>query len=361
MKLTQIAKSYKKKGLSPIPLNGNKQPLWNWQKYQDRFMTDGEIDKSFIEAEGIGIICGKISGGKEGYSLCVIDMDCKYFDSEINYKQVFLSIPKELRNKLLITTTRSGGYHIYFRTPLTGGNKKYAMRFTTDKEKEVNPKEKVLVLIENRFEGGLVASIGTEGYNLVSKTNKIPYITAEEHMQLDEIMCSFNRVINEEDCFEQVNEEKKNRFLQSPFDEANKRLDALGLLYSHGYTTVGSSNGKEIRLKRPGSTASTHSGYFKVSENRYVNFSTSSEFEGGKSYSASELFTLLECNSNWSLSYKKLIEQGYGIPIDLTKKVKEFIKAFRNGDLDKLLKLHFNAEKDSEGKIVINNQKFSIK
>src|SRR5690606_16604275 len=143
---------------------------------------------------------------------------------------------------------------------------------------------------------------------------------------------------------EQIIEEKKNKFLTSPFDDADERMDLLGLLQIHGYSIVGKESGGEVKIKRPGAT-STHSGYYKSAENKYVNFSTSSEFEGQKVYSASAVFTILECGGDWKRSYKELLEKGYGHQIDMSPQLQEFTEAFKKGDLMKLLELHFGATK----------------
>lgn len=355
--LRKVARHYISKKLSPIPVDKNKIPIAQWRVFQERFMTEEEIEKYFSSSYGIGVVCGKISGGKEGYHLTVFDIDTKYFDDQITYEEICNQIPKEIFDKLFISTTKSGGYHWYVRSQVSGKNKKYAMRPTSEKEREVEPKELVKVLCENRMEGGMVVSISTLGYNLVSKVREIPYLTQDEFHTIEDVLSSFNRVINEASFFEQQTEERKNKFLSSPWDDYNKKESALSIMLDNGYSVVGGANTNKIKIKRSGSTASPHSGY--IVDNKYVNFSTSTQFESGKSYTAAELFTILYCSGSWAESYKSLIEKGYGHNVDMSVKVKEFVKAFRENDLLKLLELHFSAKKVENG-VEINNKVFNI-
>lgn len=350
----KYALSYISKGLSVIPISENKIPQWNWNVYQKRFMTEEEVDKAFNDGSNnsIGIVCGKISGGFDfnlNLSLTVIDIDSKNFDSSISYEDICKSIPESLLSKLLIASTKNDGRHWYFKSKINKGNQKFALRPTSVEEQSLHPNEKIRVMIESRGEGGMVAAFPTKGYNIISDIKKIPTITIEEHNCIIDAMCSFNQVIDEMECYEKFAEEKNNLFLINPFDDFNEKADLLGLLLSNGYTIVGNRKKDDVILKRPGNSLSSHSGYYAKNKNRYVNFSTSSEFESGKSYSPCEVFTKLECNGDWKTSYKKIIELGYGHSVDMKKRISDFIAAHKEGNLDALMKIHFGAEKTPKG------------
>lgn len=360
MNYIKIAKHYKSKGLSIIPINATKQPLYSWYLYTTKIASDSEIEEMFKKCFGIGIITGKVSCPKEGFALLVVDIDAKNFDSSINYEQICNSIPKELLDKLFIVRTRSGGYHWYFYTPAEiTGNKRYAMRCTSDEEKKVSPDEKVKVLIENRFNGGFVVSPPTENYEVVSTITKIPYLSLEEHSIIIDAMCSFNRVFNDEVALERFQEEKRNKFLINPFEDYDKRCDLLSLLEENGYTQV-LTDGDNIRLKRAGATSS-HSGYYSISKNRYTNFSTSSLFESGKTYRASEVFTMLMCEGDWKCSYRKLLDMDYGVGLDFSFEVNRVVDMIRKGSVDEVLNYVFDAEKVVDGVYKINGQTVKIK
>lgn len=364
MSYIEVAKHYKSKGLSIIPINSNKKPLYLWYLFTTKIASDSEIEEMFKNSFGIGVITGEVSCPKEDYALLVVDIDVKNFNSNITYEQICNSIPKELLDKLFIVRTRSGGFHWYFYTPgLVGGNKKYAMRYTSEEERLVNPKEKVLVLIENRKNGGFVVSIPTEGYKLVSDVNKIPYLTLEESVAIEDAMCSFNSVINDTEAFEQFNEDRKNKYLISPFEDFNKRCDLFNMLIEdYKYTVIGNSSDGNIKMKRPGTSTSSHSGYYDTCKNRWINFSTSGEFESGKSYSACEVFNILDCEGDWNCCYRKLLDMGYGLSVDVSNEVNKVVDLIRNKNIDEVLKYIFNAEKIESNKIYkINNQTIVLK
>jgi len=363
MEFRDVAKYYKSKGLSTIPINADKTPRFKWYNFCSQIATNAEIDEMFnSNTQGIGIVTGKVSCPTEGYSLLVVDIDAKNFDSNITYEDIVKSVPKEIFEKLFIVRTRSGGFHWYIYTPAEiTGNKKYAMRLTSEQERMVNPDEKVVVLIENRAEGGFVVAPPTQDYTVVSEVKKIPYITLDEHNTIVDAVCSFNRVYNDEICLERFVEERKNKFLINPFSDYDNRCDLLGLLNEYGYTEVkGSSKNDEVRIKRPGATSS-HSGYLSLSNNRYTNFSTSGFFEGGKSYRPSEVLCLLEFGNNWKQCYRYLIDNGYGIGIDYSSEVNNLVELVKQGNTDEILKYVFEAEKVSQGIYRVNNQIVKIK
>lgn len=360
MDYIKIAKHYKSKGLSVIPINATKQPLYSWYTFTTKIASDSEIEEMFKNCFGIGIITGKVSCPTEGYALLVVDIDAKHFDSNISYEQICNSISKELLDKLFIVRTRSGGFHWYFYTPAEiTGNKRYALRQTSEEERKLNPDEKVKVLIENRMQGGFVVAPPTEKYEVVSDVKKIPYLSLEEHSVIVDAMCSFNRVFNDEVVLERFQEEKRNKFLINPFEDYDKRCDLLSLLEQNGYTQV-LTDGDNIRLKRAGATSS-HSGYYSISKNRYTNFSTSSLFESGKTYRASEVLTILECDEDWKKSYRKLLDMGYGVGLDFSFEVNKVVDMVKNKDLDSILNYVFDAEKVVDGVYKINGQTIKIK
>jgi rhodanese-related sulfurtransferase len=361
MDLRRIAFNYLSKGLSVIPIDNLKRPtIHSWYEFQKRYMTPEEVEKYFKDAWGIAVLGGTISSDIEGYSLIMIDVDTKNFDDQITYKQVVDAIPEDIFKKLVVVSTMNGGYHWYLRAPIAGRNQKFAMRPTSEEERKENPKELMRVLLESRANGGYCLAPVTPGYEVISNNKKIHILDLDEYYSISDSLGSFNRVINEGLLFEQFQEEKKNKFLVSPFDDYNKRENALNILMRNGYSVVGDTRGDKIMVKRQGNSSSKHSGYIVEQGSRYINFSTSTGFDSSKSYSCSELFTLLECENNWSKSYKALIEMGYGHSVNMDKNVREFVDAFRKGNLMRLLEIQFAATKTDKG-IEINNKTFNIK
>ena len=97
----------------------------------------------------------------------------------------------------------------------------------------------------------------------------------------------------------------------SPFKDYNSRGDAVTLLERNGWTVV-SQQGDRINLKRPGDTQAKTSGNYHLGHRKLWIFSTSTEFNPEKSYSPADVYTLLECQGDTKLAYRRLLEQGYG-------------------------------------------------
>ncbi|MFN3805340.1 MAG: bifunctional DNA primase/polymerase [Pyrobaculum sp.] len=108
-KLLDYALWYLRHGFSVIPLDG-KEPKIKWKEYATRLPTEEEVRQWFTDGvTGIGIICGSVSGGREGQALVVID-----FDSPEVYEKIIKEIPV-FEYTLRVKTGR--GYHVYLVVP----------------------------------------------------------------------------------------------------------------------------------------------------------------------------------------------------------------------------------------------------
>jgi replicative DNA helicase len=333
------ALDYIKAQLSVIPVKEDKLPaLTTWKKYQTIKIKPNEIETFFTGAnvKGVGIICGAISGGLE-----VIDIDTKYDLTGNLWEGIKEQIKDSLGDiffySLTIAQTRSGGYHIYFRSDNPEGNKKLANRYTTpqerektyqdnkqkgDTEEEAKKKannDKIRVLIETRGEGGYVVAPPTQGYKLLQGDpphTLIKTITKEERDILLNIARSFNQV--EEETYQKTNKAYQSSATLTAIEDYNKRGDVVALLQSNGFTVV-SSSGEKIQLLRPGATDSKTSGNFHTTYRRLFIFSTSSGLPTDRGLTPFEVFSYLEAEGNDKKAESKLIELGFGG--DLTQRI----------------------------------------
>lgn len=310
-KLLRAAIEYKKLGISVIATDANKRSIQQWKKYQEHIATDEEISSMFAgdRASGIATICGEVSGNME-----VIDVDCKYditgslFE---DFMQAIVDTDSEIAKKLVISKTKGGGYHIFYRCRTIEGNKKLAQRFTTDKERLDNPHEKVKVLIETRGEAGYVIASPTVGYKYIQGTIRdIKEITPAERQLILDAARSFNSVIEEIHNHSYI----ENRpFNKSPFQDYNERGDIVGLLKKHGWRTVKETTDKVVML-RPGDTKSKSSGDYSKKMGLFSVFTTSSQFEPNKGYRPAAVYAMLECGNDYKVAAKKLLSEGFGEP-----------------------------------------------
>lgn len=295
--LIQKAKDYSRAGVSVIPTRADKRPaLKEWTGYQSNIMTEEEVDSLFTGAIGLGIVCGKVSGGLE-----VIDVDTKHDTTGTLWEEFSRLLEDNLPDtykELVIAQTKSGGYHIYYRCEAVEGNKKLANKLNRE------------VLIETRGQGGYVIAPPTANYTyLQGEPTNIPRISKEERDLIIKIARHFNELPEQQKTDRGAQTTYNN--LSSPFEAYNTSGDVVGLLESKGWKVV-SNRGERVNLLRGGSTDSKTSGNFHTRLRTLRIFSTSTEFDSERAYSPSQIFSLLECNGDNKLAYRRLLELGYG-------------------------------------------------
>ena len=322
--ITDKAKEYLSYQLSVIPTKEDKTPTRAWTTYQKERLKEEEVDNVFsgYNVKGLAIICGAISGGLE-----VIDVDCKYDITGSLWEDLRTLIQDnlpELYKSLVIAQTKSGGYHIYYRCSQPGGNVKLANRPTTVEERKKEPQDKIRVLIETRGEGGYVIAPPTPGYKFIQgEPEKIATITPQQKEILFSISKSFNEVEEEKPKIKATPPETSTGL--SPWEDYNNRGDIVALLKSKGWRVI-DEKGDRINLLRPGEAHSKTSGNFHTGLRTLRVWSTSTEFEITKAYSPAQAFSLLECNEDSKLTYRRLLDLGYGEPYKGDKKASDNLK-----------------------------------
>ena len=123
MTTKEIAKKYIANGFSPIPIiDGEKRPsIKNWQSYAEEPMGLKEADRLFKNTNSIGLVMGF-----DGVQC--LDIDAKHFTSD-EYDRFIKQLDEEapdLRKKMIIQHTRSGGFHWIFKCNKIDGNQKLA-------------------------------------------------------------------------------------------------------------------------------------------------------------------------------------------------------------------------------------------
>jgi len=327
------AKEYLKAQLSVIPTKEDKLPaLPSWKPYQTSRIKEEQVDSLFNGAnvKGLAIICGAISGGLE-----VIDVDTKYDLTGSLWDELRGLLEDnllELYSRLVIAQTKSGGYHIYYRCSSIAGNLKLANRLTTEAEKQkayifeierggtaekakkASENDKQRVLIETRGEGGYVIAPPTPGYTyLQGEPGNIPTITPAEREVIFSISQSFDELEEVKAKVSTSTAYSSSSTELSPFEDYNLRGEVITLLESKGWKVI-NQQGQRINLLRPGQTDSKTSGNFHTGLRVLRVFSSSTEFNSEKGYSPSQVFSLLECKEDSKLTYRRLLDLGYGKP-----------------------------------------------
>ena len=315
--LNKVAQNYLHAGLCVLPaIRAEKRPaIGKWKQFQQRIPTSAELS-SWSWNDGLCIICGKVSGNLE-----IID-----FDGGGELLPAWLkSIPNDLRERLVIESTPSGGCHVIYQCDVPiSGNLKLAQRKTDDK---------VHTLIETRGEGGLFLCAPTLGYELKQgDIANLPILTETERDVLLEAAWQLNEYeseasatganvsrtsANNSDMCELsshsgqcASDHSHNTTWRTdrPGDDFNKRGDVREWLRKHDW--VLDQPGENERWRRPGKSvnhsATLKNGVFSV-------FSTNAHpFEAQKYYSPFHVYTLLEHGGDFTAAARALSELGYG-------------------------------------------------
>jgi len=287
---------------SIIPLGENKKFYGKeWNPYKDVKMTPDKViyHSRLPQVKGWAIITG--------YDfLEVIDVDLKVFSTPKEMQDFWNEYLETLRDniydfdeKFVIYKTKTGGYHILYKSKRVQGNTKIA--------KLKGHKEAVL---ETRGEGGYLKIYPT---NKVSRKSyfEIDFITDEDR----EILWNISKAYHfEEPPKEKVSIKVKREYSEgkTPWDDFNEQVNILDIVCpndffipSRGHKT------KHTIIKRHGAT-SAHSGYvFKDSGCMYL-FSTGTIYPAEKLISPFQAYTIKNHNGDFSEAAKKLYADGFG-------------------------------------------------
>lgn len=309
----KAAIEYIRAGLAAIPLGraGNeeaqnsKQASFAWDEFKYRRPTEQEAEEMFAQSRGTGLA---IVGGAGSGNLEIIDVDVKndptgtIWDS---YLELLEGTVPQVYANLVVAATKKKGIHLYYRCQ------------TIEPNQQLAKGEDGRAIIETRGSNGYVAAVPTEGYSwLQGDHTTIPTISESDRLALLGIARSLTRW-QEPKAPERPKSTTPPRGEYtgtSPFEDYNERGrgHALDLLIKHGWREV-FTRGERVHLRRPGPTDSHTSGNFHTGLGVLYVFSTSvPEFNAGQGYSASSIFTILECHGDTKQAYDALLSLGFG-------------------------------------------------
>ena len=308
----EVAEAFHNAGFKIIPVKDprkpdGKRPLCNWKQYQQK-QTLKDI-KTLFNSREVGA-CAILTG--EGIE--TIDIDLKYakngdFLSRL-LKAICLEIP-EVFDKLCLTETINGGYHLIYKTNINEGNQKLASRYTSADEQK-SPHDKTRVLIETRGAGGFIVVPPSPGYKIIDNGfNNLPLLTNEQR----------NKIINVCRTFDETNEIFRTKAATPPeikgqnlttieaFNEAHEIpefLDADGWALKY-------QRGQNDYYIRPGKTAREGVGACYNNELKlFYCFTSSSIFEPSRAYNCFQVYAVLHHNGDQKAAARELYRNGYG-------------------------------------------------
>jgi len=267
-------------------------------------------DLSQYKFHEIGICTGSVSGGLE-----VIDLDLDVLDNaEEVWEEWKSKIPKNILRKLVVSRTKSGGYHVLYRTSVVEGNKKLASK--ANKE----------VIIETRGQGGYIKCFPSDGYEIIyGEITDIKFLEEYERNVLITTSKLYDERIKAKKTFYAEGE------YEDPFPKYNSDPDVgLDLLEDNGWEIL--KEDKEwVYLKRPDKRREGVSATYNLDGCFLYVFSTSTDFETEKPYSNSAIYCILSHEGNYKKGYYELGELGYG-----TDKTPSRSKEVKDDDLEDL-------------------------
>ena len=312
-------------GLCVVPPahDGSKRPdVTSWSEYQHRLSTHSEIERWYQRGrDGIGIICGQVSGGLE-----MLEFEGRAVEAGLVER--FEALCHDLGLGELVDRislgyserTPSGGIHLLYRCPTPHHNTKLARRPATDLELEVDPDDKIKVLLETRGEGGYVVvapssgrvhSTGAAWEQIYGTFDSIVTITDDERDALWNVARSLDQL---PDALPAPAERPPatERDGDGPADDYNRRTTWQQLLERHNWTRV-LVKGHVTYWRRPGkegggvSATTNHGGHDML-----IVFSTSTPFETERGYTRFAAYAVLEHNGDQRAAGRDLYAQGYG-------------------------------------------------
>jgi len=314
--MKKIVETYKQYNLSCLPTQANKSPKQGC-KWKD---IDIPIDE-FTE-EGIGIKCGKASGGLECF-----DFDNHFGDAKktlVNFVEANTLYEKY---EFPIQSTKSDGYHLLFRCLKNEGNLKLAQRLKNGAPDAI---------IETRGEGGYFVVAPSPGYKIIrGDISKVPMITESER----ELLIETARSLNEYEKINYQSDETKER----PGDIFNRSREAREQMKT-ALTQAGWAEISKGTWRRPGKDEGISATMDKVAENIFYNFSANGHpFEPNRAYTPFQVVALCQYGGDFSAFAKELSREKpsrvviENAKIDLEQEIKKppIVLSIMTFDLEK--------------------------
>ena len=269
--LVTTATAYVRSGLSAIPTARDKRPACPWRTFTERRMSEREIAVNFARADGIGVVCGRVSGNLE-----LLDFD----DGGSRFEPWFEKVPPYIKDRLVVESSPSGGRHVYYRVhgAAVPGNRKLALKADGH------------VLIETRGEGGYVKCAPSDGYRLVrGDLGRVPTLSALEAEHLVGLAKAFDETAAKAACAATPAAPVRMTVAPRRFDYADS-VDIRPVLEAHGWKMT--RGGDNEHWERPGKDGRSTSATFN-GDVFYVFSSNAAPFAPNTGYSKRRVLELL--------------------------------------------------------------------
>ena len=286
---------------SVITIGTDKIPNHKWKECQSEKLTEEQflINLRKPSTEGIGIVTGF-------ESLEVIDVDTKVFSTQLEKDQFWKEYYQTLKdnildfeNKFSVYVTKSGGYHILYKSKRVIGNTKIA--------KLKGHKEAV---IESRGTGGYVFVYPGKKYENTRSYFQLQFITDDDRQTIWNLSSAYNHIDKAPE------EPKKEPKIYSddevtPWQDFNDKTDIWSVIQDDFFIPTNGQKKDHYLIKRHGATSAHSGSVFKDSGCMYL-FSTGTIYPHEKLISPFVAYAYKMHNGDFKEATKDLYNQGFG-------------------------------------------------
>ncbi len=302
LKRMNILKELIENGFYIIPLESlQKRPLKQIGKLNNFVRAEQTIERlSKFNFDTFAINTGEKSGG-----YTVIDIDNKNYSTGDLNDEFLLKLKEqnvELLNKLYIETTPNNGLHIGFK-----------INFESNETKDLARSFENKGIIE-LFINQQIVSAPSPNYKVVQNSIiKAPMLTRDEFDLLITIAKSFDQrpIVGTKKVIRRTETENKES-MGNPFYAYDQSDDWINVLVNHGWKKLNYS-GSQLYFAKPNKKKKGVSASFNVNKRTlYVFTNNAIPFQINHFYKPTAIFAFLECNQDFKLARKKLLEMGFG-------------------------------------------------
>lgn len=319
-------------GLCVLPPreDGSKAPIGEWKQFEGRRPTEDEIRRWYSpHRNGLGFVCGQISGGLE-----LFEFEGRAVEAGLHAQFTEACEAAGLGDLLdriatgYMESTPSGGVHLLYRCAVTK-TEKLARRPGA----AVEGRPTIEVLIETKGEGGYVIVAPTAGpvhptgmeWALIhGGVDRIVSIEPHEREALHSVARSFDEMPRPVAHEEHIRHVVPDVAEDKPGDAYNRQARWVDILEPHGWRRV-FQRGKTVHWCRPGKDAGTSATTGHGDGDYLYVFSSSTMFDSEHAYSKFAAYAILNHGGDYSAAARALVTEGYGeqAPKQATKPVEE--------------------------------------
>ena len=300
----------------PLPVNRYRQKapaVSSWTQYQTQMPSKEQVIEWFTKADGVGVLCGSISGNLllielEGRAATLQTIDLlTHRAKENNILDLF-----ERLNSGYVERSPSGGLHWLLKSEgQVPGNEKFARR--------VDENGVISVLAESRGQGGFVVVAPTpgichpsgNGWNIIRGNPKtIPTFTEEEVDALRELFISLDEMPKEKFSEPVARPRLSNQTL--PGDDFNARVTWDEILIPDGWTKLHTDSVGKTDWRRPGKDYGISATTNYQGNDLFHIFTSSVALDSDRSYSKFAYVALTKFGGDFNACANALRQKGYG-------------------------------------------------